>query len=122
MSSNIEIEKICQHCGSNFIAKTTVTKYCSHKCASNAYKLRQKKLKINNSYQETIQQKIISNKDVLMEEIKQKEFLSIKEAHTLVGISERSFYRLMKAGTIKYKKLGKRTIIKRSEINKLFEI
>lgn len=55
-----------------------------------------------------------------MEAIKQKDFLSIKEAFTLLGISERTFYRLMKARTIQATKLGKRTIIKRSEIDKLF--
>ena len=38
MSSMIEIKKICQCCGIVFIARKTTTKYCSHKCASIAYK------------------------------------------------------------------------------------
>jgi len=32
MTSNIRIEKVCQYCGTKFIAKTTVTRYCSHSC------------------------------------------------------------------------------------------
>jgi DNA binding domain, excisionase family len=54
--------------------------------------------------------------------IKQKDFLSIKEAYTLLGVSERTFYRLMKEGTIPATKLGGRTIIKRSIIDNLFAI
>ena len=43
MSSNITIPKICLSCNNGFIAKTTVTKFCSHKCACKAYKLNLKK-------------------------------------------------------------------------------
>ncbi len=28
MSSNIKLQRICQHCGNEFTAKTTVTQYC----------------------------------------------------------------------------------------------
>lgn len=122
MSSNIEIQKICQHCGNEFTAKTTVTKYCSHNCARKAYKLRIKQEKISKSNQETNSQKLLSISDLKLEEIKQKDFLSIKEASKLLGVSDRTFYRLMKNGTISFKKLGNRTIISRIEINKLFEL
>ena len=37
MSSNIQIEKVCQWCGKNFIARTTQTAYCSKRCAEHAY-------------------------------------------------------------------------------------
>lgn len=42
MSSNIKINRVCNFCNKDFIAKTTVTKYCSHKCASASYKKRAK--------------------------------------------------------------------------------
>lgn len=47
MSSNIRIEKVCQYCGTKFIAKTTVTRYCSHTCNKKAYKLEQRNTKIS---------------------------------------------------------------------------
>lgn len=122
MSSIIEIRKICEFCGNEFIAKTTVTRFCGHTCASRSYKQRKKANKIGRAIEETNQQKILSLTELNLEAIKQKEFLSIKEAHTLLGLSERTFYRLMKAGTIKAAKLGKRTIIKRTEIDKLFTL
>ena len=120
MSSKIEVQKICEFCGEEFTAKTTVTRFCSHKCASRSYKQRKKNNKIGKAIEETNQQKLLSITELNMEAIKQKDFLSIKEAFTLLGISERTFYRLMKARTIQATKLGKRTIIKRSEIDKLF--
>ncbi|HBH06588.1 MAG TPA: DNA-binding protein, partial [Flavobacteriales bacterium] len=43
MSSNMRIPKICQECGSDFIAKTTVTQYCSDRCSKRAYKKRKRK-------------------------------------------------------------------------------
>lgn len=42
MSSNIKINRVCNFCNKDFIAKTTVTKYCSHKCTSASYKKRAK--------------------------------------------------------------------------------
>lgn len=122
MSSKIQIQRICEYCGKEFTAQTTVTRFCSHKCNSRAYKLKVKELKVGKSNEETNQQKILSASDVQLEAIKQKDFLSIKEAYTLLGVSERTFYRLMKEGTILSTKLGGRTIIKRSVIDNLFAI
>lgn len=121
MSSNIEILKVCEYCNSEFIAKTTVTRFCSHRCASRAYKQRKKSEKVKNAVEQTKTQSININNGLNLLTIKSKEFLSIKEAYTLLGLSERTFYRLMKAGTIQATKLGRRTIIKRTEIDKLFE-
>lgn len=120
MSSTIEIRKICEFCGNEFLAKTTVTRFCGHTCASRSYKQRKKVNKIGRAIEKVNQQKILSLTELNLEAIKQKDFLSIKEAHTLLGLSERTFFRLMKAGTIQATKLGKRTIIKRAEIDKLF--
>jgi len=115
MSSNIYINRICQHCKKEFTARTTVTKYCSDNCAKRAYKLRTKESKIQVSHEET--QRI---KEKPIEEIKTKEFLSIAEASKLLGISPRTLYRMIARNELKIGKAGNRTIIKRSEIDKLF--
>ena len=57
MSSNIRIDKICQHCGEEFVAKTTVTKYCGDVCAKRAYKARKRKEKIQAAKAQTIKDK-----------------------------------------------------------------
>ncbi len=38
MSSNLEIQKKCEWCKTLFTAKTTTTRYCSHRCNSQSYK------------------------------------------------------------------------------------
>ena len=122
MSSTIQVQKVCEFCGKEFTAQTTVTRFCGHGCASRSYKQRKRENKIGWAIEETNKQKILSVSEVNIESIKLKDFLSIKEAYTLLGISERTFYRLMKAGTIPVAKLGGRTIIKRSVIDNLFTL
>ena len=55
MSSNIQITRVCQFCNSEFTAKTTVTKYCSHRCASSSYKARTRNQNIVQSNALTVQ-------------------------------------------------------------------
>ncbi|MEP3209550.1 MAG: helix-turn-helix domain-containing protein [Maribacter sp.] len=117
MSSNIRIQRICMHCGEGFIAKTTVTKYCGDTCAKRAYKARKKAEKIESSNHET---KLIISKPI--EELKAKEFLSVRDVSILLGCSIRTTYRLINDGTIKATNLAERmTRVRRSELNKLLE-
>jgi excisionase family DNA binding protein len=122
MSSTIQVQKVCEFCGKEFTAQTTVTRFCGHGCASRSYKQRKRENKIGWAVEETNKQKVLSVSEVNLEAIKLKDFLSIKEAYTLLGLSERTFYRLLKTGTIPATKLGGRTIIKRSVIDNLFAI
>jgi excisionase family DNA binding protein len=117
MSSNITVQRICQQCGNEFTAKTTTTKYCGDKCSKKAYKKRGISLKIEKS---NIEVKAIKSKP--MDDLKAKEFLSITDACTLVGISRRTAYRLIDKGELHASKVGGRTIVKRSSIDKFFEL
>lgn len=114
MSSNIKVQRICRHCGNGFIAKTT-SPYCSHKCSQRAYKARIKADKINTSNKET---EITITRPI--EELKAKEFLSVKEVSSLLGCSIRTAYRLIDDGKLKAVNLSERmTRVKRSDLNKL---
>ena len=115
MSSNIRIAKVCQHCGKDFVAKTTVTKFCGDLCAKRNYKKRKREEKVQKVNSLEKQQMNFNHTKV-----EEKEFLSIEETCTLLGASRMTIYRQIKKGTIKAAKLGRRTIIKRSEIDKLF--
>jgi len=114
MSSNIRINRICQYCSKEFTARTTVTKYCSDKCSKSAYKARKRAEKVEQSNAETKQ-----IKNLPIEQLKVKEFLSITEVCLLVGISRRTVYRLIEQGDLKKIKVGSRTLIKRSALNRL---
>jgi len=117
MSSKIEVQRICQHCGNEFTARTTVTRFCSHRCASSAHKQRVKTGKVEQSNKET--QRI---KTQPFEELKAKEFLTVREVARLLNCSARSAYYYIESGTIKAVNLGQRiTRVKRSESDKLFQ-
>ncbi len=114
MSSNIRISMICQHCGQEFVAKTTVTKFCSDNCAKRNYKKRKR--------EEKIQQAPSLDKQQLQfnrSRVEEKEFLSISETCSLIGASRMTIYRQIKNGNIRVSKIGRRVIIKRSEIDNL---
>lgn len=115
MSSNIRVQRICQHCSQEFTAKTTVTKYCSDNCAKRAYKLRKKNEKIEESNNEIVR---ILNKPI--EELNAKDFLTAKEVSVLLNCSLRTVYRLIENGTIKATNLSERmTRIRRSTLDNL---
>ena len=116
MSSNLRIEKICKYCGDLFIAKTTVTKYCSHDCNRKAYKRRQKLERLENSDIETLISKLLP-----LLELQQKQFLSIKETSKLLGVSYLVIHQQIKNKGIRSIQLNNRVIIRRNDIDQLFE-
>jgi len=117
MSSNIRVQRICQHCGNDFTARTTSTLFCSRPCNAAAYKAKQMAVKIEQSNKETQR---IKNKPI--EELKAKEFLTVREVARLLNCSVRSAYYYIDSGAIKAVNLGQRmTRVKRSEIDKLFD-
>lgn len=109
MGSNIHLQKICERCGREFTARTTVTRFCSHTCSSRAYKDRIRKGTIEKIKAETIR---IKTKEI--GEIQARDVLTVSEVAALVGCSRRTAYRLTATGTI----LGQRlTRIRRSEVD-----
>jgi excisionase family DNA binding protein len=116
MSSNIRLKRICQFCNAEFIAKTTVTKYCGDNCAKRAYKKRKREEKIETSNKETIN--VIQAPLV---ELQAKEYLSIKDISVMLNISRTTIWRLIKNKQLKSAKLGRRVIIRKSDLNDLFK-
>ena len=103
MGSNIYLQKICEQCGKEFTARTTVTRFCSHTCSSRAYKDRTRKDKVEKIKTDTIR---IKTKEI--REIQARDVLTVSEVAALVGCSRRTAYRLAATGTIKSANLGQR--------------
>lgn len=117
MSSNIEVKRVCLHCSKEFIARTTVTKYCSHKCSRAAWKKRARTNKVEESNKETFN---VLTKDI--QALNAKQILTVKDVATILQISRRTAYRLIKDKVIPSTKISARvTLIHRQEIDNLFE-
>jgi len=120
MSSNIRITKVCEHCKSDFEAKTVYTRFCSHICNRKAYKLEKKKEKIEGAKRNL---KINSGGKLLetfdYSSIQNKELLTIKETCAFLNITHVTLRRWIKEGVIKSSRVGKKHLIKRSHLNSL---
>ena len=117
MSSNIIVKRICDYCKNTFDAKTTKTKYCSHICNSRGYKLNQKLKKIETSDTETKSK--VSNYVV---DFNSKDFLTVKEASTLLNMSSKTIYRLIEQRELNaYNFSVRKTLIRRKDIEGYFE-
>lgn len=119
MSSNLKIPKNCLHCKNVFTAGKTTTKFCSHTCASRAYKQKKRDEKVKATLQET-QQSLQTQQTANPQTISAKEYLSIADAAALLGASRWTIQRMIKRDQLKVAKIGSRTIISRISIDNLF--
>lgn len=118
MSSKIQVQRICQYCGKEFTARTTVTKCCSDKCSKAAYKARKMAEKVQKSNTETEQ-----IKTKYLDELNIKEFLTVTEVSKLISCSRQNVYKLINTGKLKATNiLKKKTIVRRADLNELFEV
>jgi excisionase family DNA binding protein len=118
MSSNIRIVRICEFCKQEFIAKTTVTQCCSDDCAKRLYKRKKRDEKIVQANLKTeIKHKpkaFITEDQIKL--INAKAILTLKEAATLLNISELTMRRWVLSGKVKSQKAGKRHLILRTSL------
>lgn len=117
MSSNIDIQKKCKWCGEIFTAHKMSTAYCSHKCANLAYKERVRKERIS-AYQKELSFKEYNEP---LKDLEQREFFTPTTAAKLLGISRATIYRYLADETIKAVQFKGKTLIRRKDIDMLFE-
>ena len=117
MSSNIEITRVCDFCNAAFMARTTTTRYCSHRCNQKHYKIRAKQRKIETSNKETLKTVVFP-----LEQINSKDYLTVKEVAVILNCSVRTVYRYVKNKNIKAVKVGQRMIrIRKSDLDNIFK-
>lgn len=114
MASNIDIQKKCEWCGKLFIAHKTTTRCCSHRCANLAYKERTRQKRVS-EFQTMV------NQQIEKEDCIDKDFLTPSEAAKYIGISRATFYRYLETNLIKSVQLKRKTIIRKRDIEALFD-
>jgi len=110
MSSNIELIKECEYCKATFTAKTTVTRYCSHKCNQRHYK----QIRLEDKIKSVVREVIPKEAQMLL----QKDFLSIPNAARFAGVSERTIFRMISRRLIKPVRQGRKVTIRVNDLLK----
>jgi excisionase family DNA binding protein len=117
MSSNLSVNKVCEVCKMVFVAKTTVTRFCSTKCRKT--KSREKN-RDSNTEKKKADELLIENQ--YFDEIKNKDFLTVKDAAQLLNMSSKTVYRLIEREVINSVQFSERkTLIRRSDIERYFD-
>lgn len=121
MSSNLELNRICEYCKKEFVAKTTVTRFCCHKCNSAGYKQNLRNLKIAQSNIETNAVKEKKPK-ANINDIKDKDYLAVSEVSVLLNMSTKTVYRLIERNELNAHNFSiRKTLVRRKDIEEYFE-
>jgi len=95
MSSKIQIAKICDQCATSFIAKTTVTRFCSKVCNSKFHKTTARNAKLLEANIDTLTKKT----EIKAAQI-ERQYLNVKEVADLLGVSKRAVYAMINSGRL----------------------
>ena len=113
-TSKFKVLKTCEFCGKEFYAQKVSTRFCCKRCNELAYKQRRRQKQIIEAEARVLQKPI--------EEIRNKEFLSLHDTSVLFGITKRSVYNLIYSGVLQAFKLTSRlTIVRKTDIERMFE-
>ena len=117
-TSKTKIKKVCEYCGTVFYAQKLTTRLCSHRCNNLAYKERVRQKRIQEV--ETKVQTVISEQPI--SDFKDKEYLSFKEAATLLGLSKQAIYKMVYAGKLRAFRVSSRlSFIRKGDIDRMLE-
>ena len=113
-TSKFRVLRTCEFCGKEFYAQKVSTRYCSKRCNELAYKQRRRQRQITEAEAGILQKPI--------EEVGNKEFLSLQDASVLFGITKRSVYNLIYNGELQAFKFSSRmTFVRKADIEIMFE-
>lgn len=113
-TSKFRVLRTCEFCGKEFYAQKVSTRYCSKRCNELAYKQRRRQRQITEAEAGVLQKPI--------EEVGNKEFLSLQDASVLFGITKRSVYNLIYNGVLQAFKFSSRmTFVRKADIEIMFE-
>lgn len=107
-AAKFQIIRKCPICGSEFLAKTIESLYCSPKCSKTAWKRKHdEKLRLEKM-------------DEAVKDIPEsKEMITVPEAYLLFGISKETIYRQIQKGNITGVNAGKRmTLVSKTDLMK----
>ncbi len=119
MGSTLNLKKVCEYCNTKFTAMKSTTRFCSNRCSSRAYKHNVKQLKTQLAESKSIQR--VETASPALSVIQLKQFLDINETSILLKCSASTLRKLISKGVIKTVNIGRKHIIRRTDIEILFD-
>ena len=113
----ITYQKHCEFCGSVFTARTAATRFCSHLCSQKAYKVTRRRIlekEVGKAYQEEEARRSIEHFDKLC-------VMTPRLAAEYLSVGKSTIYRYIKSGQIKILKLPTKTLIRKADLDSLFQ-
>ena len=122
----MEIVKKCEWCHKTFIGQMVTARFCSSKCCDQAYRYKRKVqsgkyASVGGDTEMSTLPRRVDERKLRREYLKDKQFLSPTEAAKLLGVSRSTIYNYLGLQILKAKQFRGKTIIRRSDIDKLFD-
>ena len=122
----MEIVKKCEWCHKTFIAQMVTARFCSSKCCDQSYRYKRKVQSgkytpVDGSIDMSTLARRVDERKHMKESLKDKQFLSPSEAATLLGVCRSTIYNYLGLQELKAKQFRGKTIIRRSDIEQLFD-
>lgn len=114
MSSNLQIKKVCQHCGKEFIAKKTTTKFCSTQCGQRNYKIRERMNKVESA--SSIMQTVFRTTNSNIPGLPEKLLVDIRTLAFVTSMSVRMMFRLLKEPDFPKVKIRRRLLFDPNQV------
>ena len=114
MRSTIDINKICEWCGKEFIAHKSSTRFCSHHCSGLSYKASKREKHVREQNQRTSELKTT-------EIISSLNYFTPRQFAILLGVGKSSVYRWLAENLISCVRLKGKTLISKEILDKMFE-
>lgn len=120
MSSTLYLTRTCAHCGQSFTARTTTTRYCSASCNGKAYKAKLRAERTGEPLAPAPPKTRRQGRRSL-EELCQKELLTVSETARYLGVSRPAVYGYLERNELASIRLGSKTFISRPHLLALFD-
>lgn len=112
----LRFKKHCEFCGAEFTAQKSSTRFCSHMCASRAYKAKKRQL-VEDQVSEKFSMEEEDRRKINLDNVY---VMTPREAAAYLGLGKTTIYRYLSNGQIKALRLQSKTLIRKADLDSLF--
>lgn len=112
----LRFKKHCEFCGAEFTAQKSSTRFCSHMCASRAYKAKKRQL-VEDQVSEKFSMEEENRRKINLDNVY---VMTPREAAAYLGLGKTTIYRYLSNGQIKALRLQSKTLIRKADLDSLF--